>query len=389
MDSPSSTSSSSGGSGLRRWPWALLLAAAVVVAADALLLGASGPWPSIQARLREASFLERGVVADRVALRALAEPAEDDARPLAFVVGSSRIYEGFQPQRLQKRGPLPLHFVKLAHVQMTPFEIRSAVPEMLDHAPALVVIGLSEFDTHDAVELLPETSFVSFAAIGDVVAGGSLRGTFRRRHELYRAALARVLGLYHYRRVLGDIGLDRWHTFGPIAAVPEEERSFFSGYRNEDLGRSATSRDAGRVEEQFDSRFPERPQDAHREQVDTASRIGRGEDASIQQRLVERSVSQLRRAGVEVLVVELPLYPGLQRVYDASTRVDFLDFMAGLEETQGIRFVSLDAQPRYLEGDFDDPIHLGTLGSIKLTRVIVVSSIRTLDGEALPPARSP
>ena len=39
----------------------------------------------------------------------------------------------------------------------------------------------------------------------------------------------------------------------------------------------------------------------------------------------------------------------------------------------------LAEQPRYEASDFEDPIHLGVSGSIKLTRVIFVSSLRIIE----------
>ena len=87
--SPSSTSSS------RRWPWAALLAAALLLAADAAVLGPWGAWGWLAARDPEQRALAR------LELKRVREAPPGE--PRAFVVGTSRVQEGFDVELARRR----------------------------------------------------------------------------------------------------------------------------------------------------------------------------------------------------------------------------------------------------------------------------------------------
>jgi len=342
-----------------------------VLVLDAVLLGAAAPWAWVRDHLSADVPFARGLVSDRLTLASLGRDPRED-RPLVFVVGSSRVQEGFHPKRIQARGRHELHYVRLAHALVSPLEIRSMVPHLIPHEPALVVIGLSEFDTHSVLRPLPGTTFHSAAALADVLRSARAEDLFLRRHELYRVALALALRLYHYRDLLRGLGIDALRTFEPPqAAAP-----------GGDAPGEALPAELEAVVEHFDALYPERDRTAHPAQVRLAWQVRWGPDADVHKQLVRSAIGELRAAGIPVLVVELPLFPGLEKAYDASTRVDFRDFMRELTTDPGVHFLPLAEQPAYQEEDFEDPVHLGLSGSVKLSRVVIVSSLRIVKAPA-------
>jgi hypothetical protein len=87
--------------------------------------------------------------------------------------------------------------------------------------------------------------------------------------------------------------------------------------------------------------------------------------------LLRRSVEILRAEGAEVIVIEPPLYPGVEALYDASIRDDFLAFARELAMDEGVYFVPLEAGPEYGKEDFGDLTHLDMGGASKFTRLVI------------------
>jgi len=384
ISSSSSAASGSGsepGAGLRASagpPWAALLAVLLILAIDRLAFGSLVTWEQIHALLHGPNLLEAGVVQDRLELLKL--DAQEGDEPRVFIVGSSRMHYGFQPEREPPASLPAVSFTKLAHPQLFAFEIRAAVEEMRSRNPRIVVLALSEFDTHSRIKLVPGSSFGDLPAIVDLTREAGIGFVLERRVMLYRIAFGDYLDAYHYRGVLGRIGLDRVRSFRRDRRLRLSRRSegsvqFWAG----DI-KPIADEDLERIVAEFDARFPGRGSMIERAQFGLMRSISRGEHAEISMGLLRRSVQILRAAGAEVIVIEPPLYPGVEALYDASIRDDFLTFAQELAMDEGVHFVPLEAGPEYAKEDFGDLTHLDMGGASKFTR-LVISLLRTVLAE--------
>ena len=126
--SPSSTSSS------RRWPWAALLAAALLFAADAALLGPRGAWQWLAAR-----DPEQRALLQRELQRVRETPP---GVPRAFVVGTSRVQQGFDAELASRELP-GVAIGKLGQPRIEPFVIRQLADDLVAARADAVAILLS------------------------------------------------------------------------------------------------------------------------------------------------------------------------------------------------------------------------------------------------------
>jgi hypothetical protein len=395
VDSLSSISSSSSGrSGPGRGPrveggppWAALLAVLLVLVIDRLAFGSLTSWEQIRELLHGPNLLEAGVVQDRIELLGLDDREGDE--PRVFVVGSSRMHYGFQPEREPPASLPALSFTKLAHPQLFAFEIRAAVEEMRGRDPRVVVLALSEFDTHSRIKLVPGSSFGDIPAIVDLAREAGIGFALERRVMLYRIAFGDFVDAYHYRGVLRRIGLDRVRSFRRDRRLRLPRR--FEGSAQFWAGevKPIADPDLARIVAEFDARFPGRGSMIERAQFGLMRSISRGEHAEISMGLLRRSVAILRAEGAEVIVVEPPVYPGAEALYDASIREDFLAFAQELAVDEGVHFVPLEAGPRYTKEDFGDLTHLDMGGASKFTRLVISLLRAVLEDElGTPPSRS-
>ena len=85
---------------------------------------------------------------------------------ISALVGSSRAQIGYVPEFAEdpERGLVPFRLVRLVHAGMDVFAIRSLADELAGYQPDVVVLLLSELDTHGALEPRVAASFGSFSA---------------------------------------------------------------------------------------------------------------------------------------------------------------------------------------------------------------------------------
>lgn len=348
-----------------RWPLAALCVLALFFAADRSVYRSESLWRAFDARLPTSSLLEQGLVQDRLAL---GEIPDSGAQPQAFLVGSSRLNRGFHPEYLSLGNEVPLDLTVLAHPQFFPFEIRAAVEEIRRHDPVIVLLALSELETHSRIKLVPGSSFGNWAAIWDLTREAGLGFVFERRVMLYRIALGGWFNTYHYRGVINRVGAGRLRSFARdarlvVSLFPEESTTFVDDDRLRH-----TIEDLVRIGEEFNSRFPGRGDFVRKAQFGIVRSISRGRHAEINMGLVRRSVAALREMGIEVMLIEPPIYPGTALLYDATIRDDFVAFARELVRDQGVHFFSLDDGPGFVEADFGDLTHLDRPGAIKFTQ---------------------
>ena len=283
-----------------------MVAVAVIAAADAWLLGPDGPWQAF-------------VVADpnsaapaRVALRDLRRAG----RPRVAVVGTSMVIDGFDPELAQRDLP-GATFAKLGHPRFEPFVLLQLVPELVAAKADAVVLILSELDTHRPLRLepVPGSSGASLAAVVELLRLTGARFAFENRTTLYRLLASSSLNLYRYR-----VDLER--------LVPERLRAFatderLGGGRKRDPFRPVAIWDGrhnavpiSAQRHTFDLFPPQMDQFTARLQAGTVQEITPGRHAEVQQALLRRVVSELREAGIEVVVVQGLMHPAAQDYYD-------------------------------------------------------------------------
>ena len=373
METPSSTSNSErrlwGGS-RRQWPWGALCALVILLLVDRTLYRSPEVWRLFNEAITSPSLLEQGLIQDRIALLELDRQPEGSAAPRVILVGSSRLNRGFHSGSGLEDPLAGIEIAKLAHPQLFPFEMRGATSAIVASKPDVVVLALSELETHSRIKLVPGSSFGDVAAIRDLVREAGLGFAIEHRVMLYRIALGQILNTYHYRGVMRELGFGRFRSFpheGRLKSGPETERSatFLAA---EKIG--FTTPELKRIVAELDSRFPGRGSIVRKAQFGIVRSITRGEHAEINLALLRRTIEALREEGIAVVIVEPPIHPGAGVLYDTSIRGDFLDFARGLAREEGVRFVPLEAGPGYVEEDFGDLTHLEKSGVIKFTGVI-------------------
>src|SRR5262245_6350674 len=167
MPDPSSTSSSERGRIWRDGPWAALLAGLLVFAADRTVLGDVDLWRAVEQRLeglqKRLVRVEVGIAHDRVELARLDQAAPGVKRVIAM--GNGGAPPGLQSDSL----PDSLCLAGVRHAPISPLELRLFAREALSHRVDLLVMMLSEYDTHRPVRIVPRAGFADLRATGGIV----------------------------------------------------------------------------------------------------------------------------------------------------------------------------------------------------------------------------
>ena len=371
MDSRSSTSSSRA----RALPWAGLLAAALLLALDAGVLGTRGPWAVLAERVRGAGAAPSGVANDRLALREVRSAPPE--RPRVFVLGSSRAAAGFDAEVARHAFP-GVAFARLGHPGVDPFVMRSMAEEVIASHAAAAVLVLSEIETHRPLRLEPipgpGASAVSLAAVADLLAETGPGFAWRNRESLYRLLVSSALRGYRYRDVLRHAGLLDLIEFplatGRLSRPAPAMLGMHPIALGEDFRNPVTPPLRRRLAEVL-AALPRRWRIAALPEVDILREVTPGIHVDVQLALVRRTVERLREAGVGVVVVEAPVHPAGAAVYPPRLGADFRAFGENLAADPGVVFVPLDAMEPFEESDFKDLLHTSPQGSEKLTNGIV------------------
>lgn len=372
----SSFKSASTSAWLGRLPAGGLLAVALVVAFE-VALPTLMPWREIEGRIPSERLGALGLVRDRIVFDELEQL--DSGLDRAFVIGTSRAQAAFDPVAAPDAFA-QTELVALAHPGMMPFEMRSAIDEVLRHEPAAVAFALSDFETTHPMRLRAQLSSGSPSAVLDLVAAGGVAHTFERRVDVLRLALASASAAYRYRDVARD-GL-----FLPALEFPTRPRHRGRPDRERHAWRRrATAAEVEparqRLEREAYEILPHRRRFLVRIEVEQLLSFTPGDQVRIQQELLRRAIARLRAAGVRVALVELPNFPGASGLYDPNGRIraDFLAFAATLVEDHQVVFLPLEEGNTYDREDFNDLVHLTGAGREKMTRSILDAIARALD----------
>jgi len=371
----SSTSSSK--SSLQRLPWAGLLALALLLAIDRAGLGFEGPWAHM------AIDDPNSAAATRLELKRLR--SQPPGRPRVIVVGTSQVIDGFDQALAEKLLP-EVHFAKLGFPRFEPFAIRALAGDLIASGAAAVCLIASEQDTHRPLRLepVPGSSAASLAAVWDLLRWTDLRFAIANRATFYRLVASSALDGYRYRRAFDDAGLRDTRSFTLDARLkpPRAFPRIFGEIVMQGTEPAPVSRaERKRIIESFGPEADRRFVDLS---IDFAAEITAGEHAELKRAFITRTVELLRTAGVEVIVVEGPLHPRAAELYDVRLREDFLAFMHRLTREHGVRFTPLEELPLFEAKDFEDLLHVGPSGTLKLTSAIL-RALRPV----LPPRREP
>jgi hypothetical protein len=356
-----------------RVPWAGLLALLLVLALDRAVLGTTGPWDDIASRLPPFPVRRAAVARDRVAFHKLA--ALDDAQPRVFALGSSRGNWGFKPALV----PTPLlgnaHVTRFAHALIFPFEMLSLSYEILDHDPDAVVFLISEMDTHIPLYLPRGSPSVAARALGNLTMELPPGVALREWKPLLDVSLDSLLLALRYRVVLRGAGVDALRSFSLDERLREGRGARTRPARVLDDGDAVVvpAERWAAIRNDLVSREGGRSRRSANEQMEWVGEIKRGEHARVQMALLESAVALLAREGVAVILVEPPLDPLTADLYDVSTRGEFLEFAARMQERHGARFVPLERIGRFPSAEFSDLVHLGPQGARKFTRAVLTA----------------
>jgi hypothetical protein len=365
---------------------------ACVLLVDRLVLGEFGPWASIDCQLGDCGPQCRVIRNKAFAERELAAlHAADPESWRVLVVGSSRAGAGFVPHLLPRADPMlaKLYLAKVAIAATEPYTMRSLATRLGRNEVDEVVLFLSEFDTHRPFFLVPTVGFGGVAAWIDLVRVTSPRFAWRHREALMRLALASSINTYRHRDVLQALG--RNYLLGTVwDEVRNESDNTQIGVelvRNAlaappPLDRILPWDEFQRVSEQIQSHFPEPTIPGPLRQLRTVSF---GSHVELQKALVRATVEAVIRRGARISIVEAPIHPLGEWLYDLETRKDFRAFAGGLASDPRIEIVELAQLPPFTKDEFRDLTHLNDAGAERLTRHVVDRLARHAGDPSHPP----
>ena len=284
------------------------------------------------------------------------------------VLGNSRSIGAIDPA-----GLTGVRVSVIARAGMEAFQQRVLAEGVASARPEVVILTWSEFDTHRPVRLEPVVgrALANTAALRDLLGETDADFAWRNRDTLLRASLAALSNTYRYREVLGEAFGFAWRRFpgaphlSAPAAPPMAGRARIALFDAQPRPVSdALRREIGRLLLDGISARP---------QTDMVSEIRRGQHVEVQEALLRRTVQRLHTAGIAIILVEAPLHPISQRLYDPALREDFEGFAQRLVEDFDVHFVPLDSMRKFRKNDFLDLMHVSLAGRAELTRAADVA----------------
>ena len=341
-----------------------VLAVGIVWVVDWGMFRSRPMWEALAPSVQDHPF-ERGIVRDRLSILRLQDaPA---GRPRVIVAGSSRARGAFQPTILPPHEHGRVAVGVLAHGGIGPFEIRSAVPNMLSAEPDAVVLVISEFEITRPLDPRPSFHFGSWGAIGELILAQGIQTAIADRTNIFRMAAGCALTLYRTRRVFQRIFVDDLRRFSLNERFANREPKQVSSEIDESLSSPAAKQALKRLAEIFGHGM--------RFNLSQVLTIQRGDHLRINIDLVRSTVRSLTEAGVKVLIVEAPNHPEAANFHDPTIRDDFLKLARDLNRELGMRFIAVESSGPFESDDFYDMTHLDgkTDGTARLTRRILAA----------------
>ncbi|MFT7463475.1 MAG: hypothetical protein ACI9EF_001819 [Pseudohongiellaceae bacterium] len=398
----SSTSSSDPVSAPRTaLPWAGIAAILLVLISDRWMTTEPRLWQQAVEAIDKSNSMELGVARDRMALAQGRD--EGSNAPRVYVLGSSRAERGFSEDELAPVFGGRAQLIKLTHAGLRPYEVAALAGELAGDTTGVVVLTLSEFDTHRPLRLMAQTAAGSLAVWRDLVSLSDWRFLKANRETLLRLFLAGTLNSYRFRevaaategplsarfmgaarhRAIETVGPVRGKLGSPDVRHSEASNSLADQARSANAAKSAAARDALVV--RIGKTFPALSEAGRRAELTQLLSISRGEHALLQQALLRLAVQRLSAAGITVIVMELPLHPLAEQFFDTTLRDDSLAFFAELARAFDATIITKEMSGPFTKDDFADLTHLGNSGAEKLSRSlgrVVLDELSDRDDEA-------
>ncbi|MCB9899365.1 MAG: hypothetical protein H6825_15270 [Planctomycetes bacterium] len=346
----SSTSNSDARSG---FPWAGLAATLIVALLDPLLFQRIVPWDALLERLDRTFFLEAGLARDELAFAEL--DADPGLVPRVVCAGNSRAGRFARVKDfvgLDLKGALVERFT---HAGLEPFELRGLADRLAPYHPDVVVLSISEFDTHRPIRLNTTTAMQSLGALATLVREAGLGFAFAHRDLVLGLTLGALFPAYRYRAVLHVAGLDEYEHFAGVLSsrAPSIEDSPFQLEGEAPLPLAFATFVPKLLAEnpQLDGRTVNA-------QLKQCLSITRGPHVAVRMALLRTAIDEYLAAGAQVIVVEAPVHPSMVPLYRPETREEAHAFLRELDALDGVQVMWLDEIGPFAAADFHDLTHL-------------------------------
>jgi hypothetical protein len=345
---------------------------ALIVAVESFAFDRPALWETVSAAIPEGRRdMYGGTALDELAAARLA--TDEGGEPKVAFLSSSRGQRAWPLEELPADERPPWRVALMTHPGIQPLHMLLQADRLARLQPDVVVIMVSEFDTHRAVALVPHVLGDSPGAVGTLTSLLGPAVAWEHRQTLARFALASVLPSYRFRRVFGLAGLDRYRSFGRRTGQGQGGRWPEALPAGEPL--SLTRRQLDRITDAVRESMPSVDVDSGQftSQLGTYQAITRGPHAQVQMEIVRRAVLRLVDAGIDVLLVEGPLATLPVELCDPMTRFEYRALAQELAAAPGVHLLTVeDSGPFALEA-FRDLFHLDDEGAAQMTEATLAA----------------
>jgi hypothetical protein len=343
-----------------------VLALALIVAVESFAFDRPALWQAVSAAIPEGRRdMYGGTALDELAAARLA--ADERGGPTVAFLSSSRGQCAWPLEELPADQRPPWQMALMTHPGIRPLHMLLQADRLARLQPDVVVLMLSEFDTHRALALVPHVLGDSPSAVLALASLLDPAVVWEHRQTLARFALASVLPSYRFRRVFGLAGLDRYRSFGRRAgqgqgggwpeAIPVSQPLSLTRHQLDRVTRAV--RDSMPAVDVESDRF--------RNQLGTMQAITRGPHAQVQMEIVRQTVERLVDAGIDVLLVEGPVAALPAELYDPMARYEYRSLAEQLAAAPSVHLLTSDESGPFALEAFRDLFHLDDEGAARMT----------------------
>jgi hypothetical protein len=345
----------------------LLAGLVVLIATDRLVMRSSEPWSWAHQRLSHDRTMDYWISLAQMRRWRFARERDDRTRVVAL--GSSRAAAAFVPDKVSISETEWVHATTLGRPGIDPFVLRSMVDGVVALDPDVVVLYISEFDTHRAMFLIPRSTDPDLPSLVELLRYTSPDYCWDERHKLLQILAGGILETYHHRDVLLAAGLGSFSEFemgargldGPAPPAPARR---FGSHRFADWHSTSFAERVAEIEASHGREIP-------LAEFGQLYEMLRGEQVRAQESMIESAIERFGGAGVQVLIFETPLNPLGAALSQAGLRDDFLAFARRMERTHDSWFIPLERSGPFGPEQFADLTHLNFEAAVRTTRLVL------------------